>query len=319
MLSYIFRVNTQRSNPVLVSTFVSVASKENHKSGFVNIIGKPNVGKSTLMNALIGEKLSIITSKAQTTRHRIFGIVNGENFQLIIGDSPGIIEPAYKLQRSMMKFVNASFEDADIILFMTEVKLGMKIDKHIEKKLRAIDVPVYIAVNKIDQVEDSVTAEVVNGWKEKEYAVDVFPVSAKGGHGIEKLLKVLIGRLPEHPAYFPKDQITDKSERFFVEEIVREKILTNYKQEIPYSVELVVDSFKEEENIIRISVIIYTSRKSQKPILIGKNGSMLKKVGTEARKDLEIFFGKKVFLETFVKIKENWRDDERSLRHFGYE
>ena len=292
---------------------------ENHRSGYVNIIGKPNVGKSTLMNAFMGEKFSIITNKAQTTRHRILGILNGVDFQLVLSDTPGIITPKYGLQKSMMKFVNLAIEDADVVLYVREI--GMSNDIH-EDTLKAITntkAPVYLVLNKIDTVSQEEAQEQINHWQNQEFIDKVFAISALEKLGTEALLNQLIAAIPESPPYFPKDQLTDKPERFFVEEIVREKILENYKQEIPYSVEVVTESFKEEEDIIRIRVLIITERKSQKPILIGRGGEMLKKVGIEARKDMEAFFGKQIFLETYVKVKENWRDDERSLRQFGYE
>ena len=291
----------------------------NHRAGYVNIIGKPNVGKSTLMNAFMGEKFSIITSKAQTTRHRILGIINGEDFQLVLSDTPGIITPKYGLQKSMMKFVNLAIEDADVILYIREVGMSNEIHEETLRALTESEAPVYLVLNKIDASTEDEVKEKVKEWKEKSYIDKVFAVSALQNLGTKQLLEQIIQQLPESPPYFPKDQLTDKPERFFVEEILREKILKNYKQEIPYSVELVTESFKEEEDIIHIRVNIITERQSQKPILIGKGGSMLKKVGTEARKDLESFFGKQVHLETYVKVKENWRDDERSLRRFGYE
>lgn len=292
---------------------------QHHRAGFVNIIGKPNVGKSTLMNAFMGEKFSIITSKAQTTRHRILGILNGDDFQLVLSDTPGIITPKYGLQKSMMKFVNLAIDDADVLLYIREI--GMKNDIHPET-LRAIQqskAPVYLVLNKIDTAGKEEINKQVEEWENKEFIDRVFAVSALQNLGTKELLNHLIDALPQSPPYFPKDQLTDKPERFFVEEILREKILQNYKQEIPYSVELVTESFKEEEDIIRIRVNIITERKSQKPILIGKGGEKLKKVGSEARKDLETFFGKQIYLETYVKVKDNWRDDERSLRQFGYE
>lgn len=292
---------------------------ENHRSGFVNIIGKPNVGKSTLMNAFMGEKFSIITSKAQTTRHRILGIINGDDFQLVLSDTPGIIQPKYGLQKSMMKFVNLAIEDADVILYLREVGMSDEIDEEVNQAIDSAEAPVFLVLNKIDQFSQKEIQEKIDYWSHHKNISKVFAISALEITGTAELLKELISNLPKSPPYFPKDQMTDRPERFFVEEIVREKILKNYKQEIPYSVEVVTESFKEDEEIIRIRVNIITERQSQKPILIGKGGSMLKKVGMEAREDLETFFGKQIHLETYVKVKENWRDDERSLRQFGYE
>ena len=292
---------------------------ENHRSGYVNIIGKPNVGKSTLMNAFLGEKFSIITSKAQTTRHRILGILNGDDFQLILSDTPGIITPQYGLQKSMMKFVNLAIEDADVILYVREAGMNSDIHPETKKAITKTNAPVWLVLNKIDTISNEEVTTKLSEWKDQEYIDKVFAVSALQKKGTKELLQQLINQIPQNPPYFPKDQYTDKPERFFVEEIVREKILNNYQQEIPYSVEIITESFKEEEDIIRIRVNIITERKSQKPIIIGKGGSMLKKVGIEARKDMEAFFGKQIYLETYVKVKENWRNDDNSLRKFGYE
>lgn len=290
-----------------------------HKAGYVNIIGKPNVGKSTLMNAFMGEKFSIITSKAQTTRHRILGILNGENFQMVLSDTPGMITPKYGLQKSMMKFVHVALEDADIMLYMREANMGLELDEEIESTLKKTDVPIFLVINKVDTIDEETLLAQLKHWQQHELFSEIFPISALNEFGTKHLLDTLLDHLPESEAYFPKDQLTDRPERFFVEEIVREKILLNYKQEIPYSVEVVTESFKEEEHIIRIRVMIVTERQSQKPILIGKGGSKLKQVGIQAREDLESFFGKQIYLETYVKVKENWRDDERSLKQFGYE
>jgi len=291
----------------------------NHRAGFVNIIGKPNVGKSTLMNAFMGEKFSIITSKAQTTRHRILGILNGDDFQVVLSDTPGIIKPGYGLQRSMMKFVNLAVEDADVLLFIRDYRMGLKLDEDIIRTIRKVEAPIFLVINKIDLGTEEELQNQIEFWESQDYVEKVFPISALENKGIEPLFEAIMEKLPLSPPFYPKDQLTDKPERFFVEEIIREKILMNYKQEIPYSVEVITESFKEDEDIIRIRALLFVSRKSQKPILIGRNGEKLKKVGTEARIDMEKFFGKKIYLETFVKVKENWRDDDRILRHFGYE
>ncbi len=288
-------------------------------AGFVNIIGKPNVGKSTLKNAFMGEKFSIITSKAQTTRHRILGILNGQNYQIVFSDTPGIIDPKYGLQKSMMRFVHLALEDADLLLYLREANMPLEADEDIQVLLEEVGVPVFVVLNKIDKASSEDVEAQKQYWEAKDYVDRVFLISALQKVGIDGLMQAIVAELPHSPPYFPKDQMTDRPEKFFVEEIVREKILLNYKQEIPYSVEVVTESFKEEEDIIRIRVVIFTERQSQKPILIGKNGEKLKKVGTEARTDLEEFFGKKIYLETYVKVKENWRDDERQLKQFGYE
>ncbi len=290
-----------------------------HHSGYANIIGKPNVGKSTLMNAFMGEKFSIITSKAQTTRHRILGILNDTNYQLVLSDTPGIIKPNYGLQNSMMKFVHVALEDADVIVYMREVNMPLEVDEEVIDKIKSTEAPVFFVLNKIDKADQETVKEQLAFWEGQDFIDRVYAISAQEKFGTDQLLADIINQLPEGPAYFPKDQLTDRPERFFVEEIIREKILLNYKQEIPYSVEVVTDAFKEEEDIIRIRVTIYTERQSQKPILIGHKGSKLKTVGTEARKDLEQFFGKKIYLETYVKVKENWRNNDRILKNFGYE
>lgn len=290
-----------------------------HKAGYVNIIGKPNVGKSTLMNAFMGEKFSIITRKAQTTRHRILGILNEPSYQIVFSDTPGIIDPKYALQKKMMSFVHIALEDADVLLYIREANMPLDSDEEIQKLIKSTKVPLFVLINKVDVAEKETVDEQIEYWSKQEHVAQVFPISATKQVGLGPLQSAIIDSLPESPPYFPKDQITDRPEKFFVEEIIREKILLNYKQEIPYSVEIYTETFKEEEDIIRIRAIIFTERQSQKPILIGKNGEKLKKVGTEARLDLEQFFGKKIYLETFVKVKENWRNDERQLRQFGYE
>ena len=289
-----------------------------HKSGFVNIIGNPNVGKSTLMNSLVGEKLSIITSKAQTTRHRILGIVNGENFQLVLSDTPGIIKPNYELQASMMDFVKTAIDDADIIIYMIEVGESSLKDKDLYNKIKSSKIPVLLVINKIDLTNQGDLEEQVDKWKDKLPNAEVFPISALQKFQTENLLQRLIELLPESPAYFPKDQLTDKPERFFVNEIIREKILLNYKKEIPYSVEVITEEFKEDETIIRIRSIIMVERDSQKGIIIGHKGDALKKTGIQARKDLEDFFGKQIHIELFVKVNNNWRNNQNQLKRFGY-
>jgi GTP-binding protein Era len=290
-----------------------------HKSGFVNIIGNPNVGKSTLMNAFVGERLSIITSKAQTTRHRILGIVNGEDFQVIFSDTPGIIKPAYQLQESMMGFVKSAFEDADVLLYMVELGEKELKDEAFFKKITTSKIPVLLLLNKIDQSDqESVEAQVAL-WKEKVPNAEVFAISALENFGVPEVFKRILELLPESPPFYPKDALTDKPERFFVNETIREKILLNYKKEIPYSVEVETEEFFEEEEIIRIRSVIMVERDSQKGILIGHKGKALKRVGVEGRKDLEKFFGKQVHLELYVKVNKDWRSDKRQLKRFGYE
>ncbi|MDD4820143.1 MAG: GTPase Era [Flavobacteriales bacterium] len=292
---------------------------QKHKSGFVNIIGNPNVGKSTLMNALVGQNLSIITSKAQTTRHRILGIVSGDNFQVVLSDTPGIIKPAYKLQESMMDFVKSAFEDADILLFLVEPGQKELKDESFYRQIENSKVPVFLIINKIDTIDQSTLEQTVAYWTEKLPCVEVCPISAKEKFNVSNLMDRIVEVLPEGPAYYPKDTLTDKPERFFVNEIIRQKILLNYNKEVPYSVEVETESFTEEEDIIRIRAVIYVERTSQRPIIIGHKGEAIKRVGTQARIDMEKFFGKKVFLETFVKVSDGWRSDDRSLRRFGYE
>lgn len=289
-----------------------------HKAGFVNIVGNPNVGKSTLMNALIGEKLSIITSKAQTTRHRIFGIVNGEDFQVVFSDTPGIIKPAYELQSSMMDFVKSAFEDADVLLYMVEIGEKDLKDESFFAKITNAKVPVLLLLNKIDVSSQEVLEQQVQLWKEKVPNAEIYPISALQNFNIDTVFNRILELLPDSPAFYPKDQITDKPERFFVNEIIREKILMNYSKEIPYAVEVETEEFLEDETIIRIRSVIMVERDTQKGIIIGHKGSALKRVGIQARKDLEKFFGKQVHIEIFVKVNKNWRSDQQQLKRFGY-
>jgi len=289
-----------------------------HKSGYINILGKPNVGKSTLMNAWVGEKISIITSKAQTTRHRILGILNGEDFQLVISDLPGIIQPAYKMQESMMDYVYTSLDDADVFIYMAEAGDKPDTQPTVYQKIKDLKTPTVLLLNKIDLFQQKEVEDAIALWQADFPKAVVLPVSAQHKFNIESLMHFVLEHIPESAPYFEKDALTDKPERFFVTEIVREKILLNYKQEIPYSCEVVCTSFKDSDSIIRIHVDIYVERDSQKPILIGKNGEMLKRVGTQARKDLEAFFGKQVFLQTFVKVSDDWRNNDSMLKKFGY-
>ena len=291
-------------------------AKKEHKAGFVSIIGKPNVGKSTLMNQLVGERLSIITSKAQTTRHRIMGIISGDDFQIVYSDTPGILKPEYELHQSMMKFVSASMEDADLILFVTD--LYDKYDEALLGRLKSAKQPVVLILNKIDLAKGSQVDDKLAYWQDAFTPAHTLTISALTGENVPELLELILNSLPEHPAYFPKDELTDKPEKFFVEEIIREKIFINYKQEIPYSSQVVVESFKEDEKIIRIRAEIFVERRSQKGIIIGKGGAALKKVGIAARQDLETFFQKQVHLETFVKVADDWRKKERQIKNFGY-
>lgn len=290
----------------------------NHKAGFVNIIGNPNVGKSTLMNQMVGEKISIITSKSQTTRHRIMGIVNGDDFQIVYSDTPGIINPAYRMQESMMNFVSTAFEDADVLVYMTDVvETRDKNMKYLER-LKETTTPVIVLINKMDIAEPEEVIALKEAWESEIPNASVFFISALKNYNVDLVFEEILKHLPENPPYFPKDQLTDKTERFIVSEIIREKILKNYKQEIPYSVEVQVDSFKEDEKIIRIEATIYVARDSQKGILIGKKGAALKRVGQHARQDAEDFFGKQIYLGLYVRVKKDWRNDTSLLRQFGY-
>jgi GTP-binding protein Era len=289
-----------------------------HRAGFVNIIGKPNVGKSTLMNAMIGQNLSIITSKAQTTRHRILGIVNGEDFQIVYSDTPGILDPNYKLQELMLKYARSAISDADIVMLMTDTEEDTGLPGDLLARLGKLKVPVLVLVNKIDLSTSEQVIQVVRQWEEALPGAVVIPISALEKFNLERVFSLILENLPESPPFYPKDELTDKSERFFVSEIIREKILLNYRQEIPYSVEVAVESFRESGKIIHISCLIFVEKDSQKGILIGHQGKGLKKVGSEARADIEKFLGKKVFLETRIKVKKDWRNDGRFLKQSGY-
>jgi len=289
-----------------------------HKAGFVNIIGNPNVGKSTLMNAFVGEKLSIITSKAQTTRHRILGIVNGEDFQVILSDTPGIIKPAYELQESMMGFVKSAFEDADVLIYMVEIGEQELKDEVFFKKITTSKIPVLLLLNKIDKSDQEQLESQVQLWASKVPNAEIIPISALQGFQVKEVFDRIIELLPESPPFYPKDQLTDKPERFFVNETIREKILMHYKKEIPYAVEIDTEEFFEEEHIIRMRSVIMVERDTQKGIIIGHKGTALKRVGVEARKDLEKFFGKQVHLELYVKVNKNWRSNQQQLKRFGY-
>ncbi|MBK6838170.1 MAG: GTPase Era [Bacteroidetes bacterium] len=288
-----------------------------HKAGFVGIIGKPNVGKSTLMNRLVGQSLSIVTSKAQTTRHRIKGILNNENYQIVFSDTPGILEPHYLLQEKMMDFVTESMKDADAVLYISDLSESYG-DEAIMKLLTQIKVPIVVVINKMDESSPDEINKLVHGWKKKLNPYAIIPISALKDFNVEQVRDSLLELIPEAPPYFPKENLSDSSERFFVSEIIREKIFLHYQQEIPYSAEVGIEEFKEENKIIRINAVIFVERDSQKGILIGKGGESIKRIGTEARKDIEKFLGKKVFLEIFVRGEKDWRKSENKLRRFGY-
>ena len=293
-------------------------SKENHKSGFVSIIGRPNVGKSTLINALMEDKLSIITSKAQTTRHRIRGIINGDDYQIVISDTPGILDPNYQLQEAMMKFINETLIDSDVLVFIDEVGSREFKNDSLIKKINKLKVPKMVLLNKIDLFNQDKLESSLSYWEKIFPEIKIYPISAKEGFFVNELKEIFIKSIPESPPFFPKDQFTDKSERFFVNESLREQILLNYDKEIPYSVEVITEEFKETNNLIKIRSVIFTERDSQKKILIGHKGTALKKVATNARKNLEKFFNKKIFIEVYIKVKKNWRNDKLSLKRFGY-
>lgn len=290
-----------------------------HKAGFVNIIGYPNVGKSTLMNSMVGEKLSIITSKAQTTRHRIMGIVNGDDFQIVYSDTPGIVKnPSYKMHQFMNLYINSALKDADILLLMTEPEYEFA-EQDIIDKFNKSSIPVIVVINKIDLSNQKAIMDDIEAWNTKMPKAEVIPVSAVNNFNIEKLFDSIIHYLPEHEAFYPKDELTDKSVRFFISEIIREKILLNYKKEIPYAAEVAIDQYKEEDRLVRISAIIYVTRETQKAIILGHQGNAIKKTATAARLDIEDFIGKKVFLEITVKVSKDWRDNENTLKRFGYD
>ena len=297
-----------------------------HKSGFVNIVGNPNVGKSTLMNVLVGERLSIITSKAQTTRHRIMGIVNGDDFQMVYSDTPGVLQPNYKLQEQMLEFSRSALVDADVLLYVTDVQDNPDKNADFLEKVKRIKAKVFLIINKIDLTTQETLEQLVEYWHRVLPEATVFPISAQQKFGTDQLFAAIREELPECPPFFPKDQLTDKSSRFFVDEMIREKILLNYDKEIPYSVEVEVETFHDEEpdeqhreGMIRIGAVIFVERDSQKGIIIGKGGKALKRVGTQARKEIEAFFGKPVFLQLFVKVDKDWRSSQTRLRHYGYD
>ena len=289
-----------------------------HKAGFVNIIGSPNVGKSTLINAILGQKLVITNAKAQTTRHRILGMLNADDYQLILSDTPGIIQPAYKLQESMMDAMQSVFDDADVLVYMVEIGEKKGKDESVINRLSKTAKPLFLVINKIDKGNQSLLEETIDAWKEQLPNAQIRSISALEKFQIEELVTQMVALLPEHQPYFPKDQLSDKSERFVVNEVIRDKILSNYDKEIPYSVEVATESFKVEDSIIKISAVIFVERNSQKGILIGHKGAALKKVGTQARRDLERFFEKKVHLELFVKVNKDWRSNANALKGFGY-
>jgi GTPase len=290
-----------------------------HKAGFVNIVGKPNVGKSTLMNILVGERLSIISSKAQTTRHRIMGLINTDEYQIVFSDTPGMLKPKYELHKNMMSFVNISLEDADVIVFVTDLYETEEEIEDVITKINDSGVPVLLVINKIDLAKEDQLDEVTAYWTARIKSETVIPISALEKFNTERILQEILDRLPVHPPFYDKEELTDRPERFFASEIIREKIFTNYKKEIPYSSEVSIEDFYEEETIIKIRATIFCERESQKGILIGDKGKMLKKVGIESRQELEKFFGKKVFLETFVKVEQDWRKNKLKLKKFGYD
>jgi GTP-binding protein Era len=321
---YLWFTRLKQEIKIKFNLSMELAFNKNHRSGFVNIIGHPNVGKSTLLNALVGERMSIITHKPQTTRHRIIGILNDENYQIVFSDTPGIIKNAmYKMQERMNAFVHGTTEDADIMLLVVDVTEPFDPDTPTLQLIKKVSCPIFLILNKRDLITDEKLLELIKNWKDLADFKEIIPISALKKNNTELLSKKIVEYLPEGPVYYPKDQFTDRPERFFVSEIIREKILLLYHQEIPYSVEVIVDTFKEdpvpEKNLVRIHSTIFVSRKSQKGIIIGDKGSAIKKLGIESRKSIETFLEKRVYLELFVKIKEDWRDDEGSLKMFGYD
>ena len=294
-------------------------SKTPHKSGYVSIVGNPNVGKSTLVNALMGKDLTITTPKVQTTRHRILGLINGENYQLVLSDTPGIIQPAYEMQNSMMDFVKESLVDADVLIYMISIEEEETNDEMLLEKIKKAKIPLLVLINKIDISNQKDLEGVVTHWAKVFPTAKIIPISALTGFFVQELLQILLELIPESPPYFPKDQLSDKPERFFVNEAVRKSILQHYDKEVPYAVEVITESFKEEETIIRIRSVILVERNTQKGIIIGHKREQLKKVGTSARKDLQSFFGKKIHLELFVKVEKNWRSNPKQLKRFGYQ
>ncbi|MEJ5265329.1 MAG: GTPase Era [Bacteroidales bacterium] len=289
-----------------------------HKAGYVNILGRPNVGKSTLMNAMLGEKLSIITPKAQTTRHRIIGIDNGDDYQIVFSDTPGIIKPKYKLHQKMMDFVREALTDADILLYLTDVEEKEEDLPPIFEEIQQLSIPLLVGINKVDLSNQSAVTQLVESWKNRLPSAEIFPLSALYNFNVDTLKKRILELLPEHPPYYPKENLSDRNLRFFVSEIIREKILLHYQKEIPYAVEVVIESYKESENLDRIAATIYVERETQKGIIIGKGGEALKKIGIEARKDIEALVGKQVYLELYVKVKKDWRNNEKILNQWGY-
>lgn len=308
------------NNPVEPTEQPSTPSEVSagHRAGFVNIIGSPNVGKSTLMNQLVGERLSIINRKAQTTRHRIMGLVNSPEWQIVYSDTPGVLDPSYKMQEGMMKFVKTALQDADLILLVTDIFEDDLAHPETFTKIATMEIPVFVLINKIDLADQSKAMERIKYWQERIPRAVVSPISALHGFNVDQLLEQVVEHLPVSPPYFPKDELTNKPMRFFVSEIIREKILTHFKQEIPYSCEVVVEAYEVEETIVKIRAEIRVARDSQKQIVIGSGGSMIKRVGTDARKDLERFIGQKVFLDLYVRVDKDWRDDEVKLRRLGY-
>ncbi len=316
---YLRTLDTMK-NPVEPTEQPSAPSEvtAGHRAGFVNIIGSPNVGKSTLMNQLVGERLSIINRKAQTTRHRIMGLVNAPEWQIVYSDTPGVLDPSYKMQEGMMKFVKTALQDADLILLVTDIFEDDLAHPETFTKIATMEIPVFVLMNKIDLADQSKAMERIKYWQERIPRAIVSPISALHGFNVDQLLEQVVEHLPVSPPYFPKDELTNKPMRFFVSEIIREKILTHFKQEIPYSCEVVVDAYEVEESIVKIRAEIRVARDSQKQIVIGSGGSMIKRVGTDARKDIERFIGQKVFLDLYVRVDKDWRDDEVKLRRLGY-